>query len=286
MLGADWIVRHRPDLLEGCRVSIGECGGWSLPLGPDVRAYPIPAAEKGWASLEVSVQAAPSHASRIYDDNPVRLLSEAIGRLTHDRFPTHLTPQIEQLLRLACRAHGQQFDPEHPEAALPLLGFARNSVMSGLQHVAHATRLSAGYQSNVIPGSATAELDCRFLPGRWEEFYEELTAALGDRVQISEIARSPGVIATPGGAQGALFAAAGEALRAFDPSAQVAPFMLSGGTDAAHLQRLGIEGFGFNPLLLPDDLDFWALFHGIDERIPVDALHFCAKVLDRFLDVY
>ena len=60
----------------------------------------------------------------------------------------------------------------------------------------------------------------------------------------------------------------------------------AGGTDAPHLQRLGIECFGFNPLLLPPEMDFWSLFHGIDERVPVASLEFSAKVLDDLLGTY
>jgi acetylornithine deacetylase/succinyl-diaminopimelate desuccinylase-like protein len=286
VLGAEWAVAHRPDLFEGCRVAIGEGGGYSVPLAPDARVYPVHVAEKGWTALQVTAHAAPAHASRLYDDNPVRVLGEAVGRLTHDRFPVHLTPEVERLLRTASEVHGVEFDPDDPESALALLGTEASNAASGLRHTAHATRLAAGYQGNVIPSSATAELDCRYLPGRWEEFLGELRAALGDRVEVTELARTLGLTPVDGGEQKRLLAAARDALREEDATAHVSPFLLSGGTDATHLQRLGIECFGFNPLLLPEDLDFWALFHGIDERVPVESLHFSARVLDRFLDLY
>ena len=286
ILGAQWMVDHRPDLFDGCRTAIGEGGGYSVTLRPGTRLYPIHVAEKGWAAVEVAAHAAPAHASRLYDDNPVRVLGEAIGHLTHERFPIHLTPQAEQLLRAACLAHGTAFDPDDPEAAVALLGADASSAAAALRHTAHATLVSAGYQSNVIPGSATAQLDCRYLPGRWEEFRRELRAALGDRVAVTELARTVGL--TPGADAGRhrVIEVASAALRRADPGALTSPSLLSGGTDATHLQRLGIECFGFNPLLLPDDLDFWSLFHGIDERVPLRALHFSARVLDAFLDLY
>lgn len=286
VLGAEWAVAHRPDLFEGCRTAIGEGGGYSVPVGEVDRLYPVHVAEKGWAALELTARAAPAHASRIYDGNPVRVLGAAVGRLTADRFPVHLTPEVEQLLRAACEVQGVPFDPSDPEAALPLLGTEASNAASGLRHTAHATRLSAGYQSNVIPSSATAELDCRYLPGRWEEFLGELHAALGDGVEVRELARTLGLSPVASGSDASVFAAASAALRTEDATARVSPFMLSGGTDATHLQRLGIECFGFNPLLLPQDLDFWSLFHGIDERIPLESLHFSTRVLDRFLDLY
>lgn len=260
VLGAEWLVRERPDLFEGCKTAIGEGGGWSSWVGEDERIYPISTAEKGWAALNVSAHGTAGHASRIDDNNPVRVLAEAIGRLTSDRFPIHFTEGMWTLLRTACDISGVPFDPEHPEEALPLLGRDARQMASGLRNTAHPTRTAAGYQSNVIPASASAELDCRYLPGRWDEFETELRAALGDRVEFTVLARTVGLTAGLQSAENRIWAAARAALRSEDPKARVAPFMSAGGTDATHLQSLGIECFGFKPLLLPADLDFLRCF--------------------------
>jgi acetylornithine deacetylase/succinyl-diaminopimelate desuccinylase-like protein len=286
VLGAEWLVQHHPEVFEGCRTAIGEGGGWSIAVANEQRIYPVHSAEKGWAALEVTASARPAHASRLYDHNPVRVLGEAIGRLTADRFPIHLTPPVEALLRALCEVNGATFDPNDPEASLQFAGTEADNLASGLRNTAHATRLRAGYQSNVIPGSATAELDVRYLPGRWEEFWGELTAVLGDQVEIVQLARTAGLTPTVDSASSRIWATALEAVQSQDPTARCSPFMLSGGTDATHLQRLGIECFGFNPLLLPHDLDFWSLFHSTDERIPIESLHFNAQVIDRFLDLF
>ncbi len=286
VLGAEWLVRKRPGLFEGCRTAIGEGGGWSIWITDEQRIYPVHTAEKGWAAVQVTAHGTPGHASRITDDNPVRVVAEAIGRLTSDRFPIHLTEGIETLLRVACDIHGVAFDPDDPQGALPLLGFDAVSVGSGLRNTAHPTRTAAGYQSNVIPSTATAELDCRYLPGRWEEFTTELRAALGERVEVQVLACTLGLAPGPRSSSHRLWSSAAAALQVDDPAATVAPLMISGGTDATHLQQLGIECFGFNPLLLPQDLDFWSLFHGIDERVPLESLRFSARVLDRFLAAY
>jgi acetylornithine deacetylase/succinyl-diaminopimelate desuccinylase-like protein len=82
---------------------------------------------------------------------------------------------------------------------------------------------------------------------------------------------------------GALVDCMAASLKAEDPGARAVPYMLSGGTDAKSFSRLGIRCFGFAPLKLPGDLDFAAMFHGVDERVPIDALHFGVRVLDRFL---
>jgi acetylornithine deacetylase/succinyl-diaminopimelate desuccinylase-like protein len=73
------------------------------------------------------------------------------------------------------------------------------------------------------------------------------------------------------------------ALRSEDPGARTVPYLMSGGTDAKAFATLGIRCFGFAPLRLPPDLNFAALFHGIDERVPVEGLEFGVRVLDRLL---
>ena len=88
------------------------------------------------------------------------------------------------------------------------------------------------------------------------------------------------VVAMSGGVDSSVAAA----LLAEDPAARTVPYCISGGTDAKAFSRLGIRCFGFAPLRLPADLDFFGMFHGVDERVPVDALRFGVRVLDNFLD--
>jgi acetylornithine deacetylase/succinyl-diaminopimelate desuccinylase-like protein len=83
--------------------------------------------------------------------------------------------------------------------------------------------------------------------------------------------------------EGPIVEAMSAALRAEDPGARPLPYMVSAGTDAKAWDRLGIRCFGFAPLRLPADLNFAQLFHGIDERVPVEGLRFGVRVLDRFL---
>jgi acetylornithine deacetylase/succinyl-diaminopimelate desuccinylase-like protein len=139
--------------------------------------------------------------------------------------------------------------------------------------------LSAGYKANVIPSTAEATVDCRILPGREEAFDRELAELLGPDVEREWVGLPP--VETT--FDGALVDAMTASIIAEDPGARVLPYMLSGGTDAKSFQQLGIRNFGFAPLRLPADLDFSGLFHGVDERVPVDALKFGVRVLDRFL---
>jgi acetylornithine deacetylase/succinyl-diaminopimelate desuccinylase-like protein len=141
--------------------------------------------------------------------------------------------------------------------------------------------LDAGYKHNVIPGLATAVVDGRYLPGHQDTFMPEVQRIVGDRVTVE-----PHIIDTAleFAFEGDLVDAMTVALHAHDPEAHIAPFLMSGGTDAKAWSRLGITSYGFTPLRLPGDLDFTALFHGVDERVPVDALEFGSRVFDTFLD--
>jgi acetylornithine deacetylase/succinyl-diaminopimelate desuccinylase-like protein len=139
--------------------------------------------------------------------------------------------------------------------------------------------LNAGYKANVIPSVAEATVDCRILPGRVEAFERELDDILGPDVE-REWSGLPPLETT---FDGPLVDHMTASIIAEDPAAKTLPYMLSGGTDAKSFHQLGIRCFGFAPLRLPADLDFSALFHGVDERVPVDALKFGTRVLDRFL---
>jgi acetylornithine deacetylase/succinyl-diaminopimelate desuccinylase-like protein len=129
---------------------------------------------------------------------------------------------------------------------------------------------------------AVARIDGRFLPGHEEEFFAEIDGLLGPNVRREFVNNS---IAMETTFDGALCDAMTTALVEADPEGRVVPYCLSGGTDGKSFSRLGIRCFGFTPLRLPPDLDFSGLFHGVDERVPIDALEFGTRVLDRFIDL-
>jgi acetylornithine deacetylase/succinyl-diaminopimelate desuccinylase-like protein len=149
-----------------------------------------------------------------------------------------------------------------------------------IRNTANPTMLDAGYKSNVIPGSAAATIDTRFLPGQEDELLAKIDELAGEGITRETIVRD---IAVETAFDGEIVDAMAVALRAEDAGARPVPYLMSGGTDAKSFSLLGIRCFGFAPLRLPPDLDFMSLFHGIDERVPVDALRFGVRVLDRFL---
>ncbi|MFP5219777.1 MAG: M20/M25/M40 family metallo-hydrolase [Actinomycetes bacterium] len=279
--GAGWLVDHRPELFDGVTEAISEVGGFSLTVSDDVRLYLIETAQKGMAWIRLTATGRAGHGSMVNDDNAVTRLCEAVARLGAHEFPVHVTPTVRAFLDELGDALDVELDPHHPEA-LARLGPLARIVGATLRNTANPTMLDAGYKHNVVPGRASAMVDGRFLPGFEKEWEAEIDEAIGPGVVREYVHHD---IALETTFDGALVEAMGEALTAEDPGARAVPYMLSGGTDNKHFSRLGIRGFGFSPLRLPPDLDFADMFHGVDERVPLDALRFGTRVLDRFLDL-
>jgi len=279
-LGAHWLVDHHPDLFEGCTEAIGEVGGFSYTISDDLRLYLIETAQKGLAWLRLHARGRPGHGSMIHEDNAVTALAEAVARVGRHRFPVTVTETVRRFLAEVSSALGIELDPDDPEQAVAKLGSLAPMVGSTIRNTANPTRLAAGYKENVIPSRASATIDGRTLPGQHEEFLDQLRTVVGNEIDIEVIQQQPPVETS---FDGDLVTAIGAALRAEDPGARPVPYMLSAGTDAKAFSRLGIRCFGFAPLRLPPDLNFGALFHGIDERVPVDGLQFGVRVLDRFI---
>lgn len=284
--GSQWLVEHRPDLFAGVTEAIGEVGGFSLTVprrdGGERRLYLIETAEKGLCWMRLTAHGRAGHGSMINDDNAVTTLAKAVARLGTHRFPLVLTDAVTEFLAAVSEETGHAIDPHSPdlEGMVDKLGPIARIINATLRDTATPTMLAAGYKANVIPATAEAVLDCRVLPGRQAAFEAEVDALIGPNITREWVAIQPPVETD---FDGDLVEAMNAALLACDPDARAVPYMLSGGTDAKAFTRLGIRCFGFAPLRLPPDLDFSALFHGVDERVPVDALHFGTRVLHHFL---
>jgi acetylornithine deacetylase/succinyl-diaminopimelate desuccinylase-like protein len=278
--GARFLVSEHADELAGCTESIGEVGGYSFTVSNDLRLYLIQTAEKGMSWLRVHARGRPGHGSMVHDDNAVTALCEAVARVGRHRFPIELTPTVRTFLEQISEVLGIELDPDNPELAIAKLGPVANFIGATIRNTANPTRLAAGYKDNVIPSRASATIDCRTLPGREESFLAELREVLGPDLETEYIQHQPALETS---FDGPLVDAMGAALRAEDPGARPVPYMMSGGTDAKAFSTLGIRHFGFSPLRLPPDLNFAALFHGVDERVPVEGLQFGVRVLDRLL---
>jgi acetylornithine deacetylase/succinyl-diaminopimelate desuccinylase-like protein len=278
--GARFLVEEHADYFDGCTEAIGEVGGFSVSLGGDERFYLIETAQKGIDWLRLHARGRPGHGSMINDDNAVTAVAEAVARVGRHRFPIVLTATVQAFLEHVADALQIDLDLDDPETALQKIGPIVQIIGATLRNTANPTRLAAGYKDNVIPGKAGATIDCRTLPGQSELFEQQLREVIGPDIEVEYIHRQPGLETS---FDGALVEAMSAALKAEDPGARPVPYMLSGGTDAKQFAKLGIRCFGFSPLRLPPDLNFGALFHGIDERVPLEGLKFGVRVLDRFL---
>lgn len=281
-LGAHWAVDHKPELFEGATEAISEVGGFSLHVNDDVRLYLVETAEKGIDWMKLTVTGRAGHGSMVSTNNAVTELAEAVARVGRYQWPVRLTPTVRSFLEEAGDAFGLEFDPDDPERLLGQLGNLGRIIGATLRNSTNPTMLKAGYKHNVIPGRAEAYIDGRFLPGQEAEFAATLDELLGPNVQRESLVHD---IAVETSFDGPLVDAMSAALLAEDPGARTVPYCMSGGTDAKSFSLLGIRNFGFSPLMLPPDLDFAGMFHGVDERVPVDGLRFGARVLDRFLDL-
>jgi acetylornithine deacetylase/succinyl-diaminopimelate desuccinylase-like protein len=277
--GAQWLVDHHPEMFADATEAISEVGGFSIPIPDERRAYLVAAAEKGvaWAHLSASGRA--GHGSMINDDNAVTRIAAAVTALANHDFPITRTATVDALLTKIAELTGLEFPEDDLEGAIDKVGPVSRIVNATLRNTANPTMLNAGYKANVIPSSATATVDCRVLPGSEENFRQQVVDIVGDGVEVEWTWQPP--LEFP--FEGDLVDAMKAALFAEDPDGVAVPYMLSGGTDNKAFARLGIAGYGFSPLRLPAELDFSALFHGVDERVPVDALTFGTRVLDRLL---
>jgi acetylornithine deacetylase/succinyl-diaminopimelate desuccinylase-like protein len=284
--GAHWLVDNRPDLFDGITEAIGEVGGFSLTVprrdGGERRLYLVETAEKGMQWMRLTARGQAGHGSMANDQNAVTLLSEAVARIGRHQFPLVVTDTVAEFLAAISDETGLAVDTDSDDldGVIEKLGPMARMLKAVLRDTANPTMLKAGYKANVIPGTAEAVVDCRVLPGRLAAFEGEIDKLIGPDVTREWIRDLPSYETS---FDGDLVDAMNAAVLAVDPDGRIVPYMLSGGTDAKAFARLGIRCFGFAPLRLPPDLDFASLFHGVDERVPVEALKFGTEVLAHFL---
>jgi acetylornithine deacetylase/succinyl-diaminopimelate desuccinylase-like protein len=278
--GSHWLVDNRPDIFHGVTEAVGEVGGFSLTVREDLRLYPIQTAEKGirWMRLRASQRA--GHGSMIHTDNAVTEIARAVTRIGDYEWPRRRTKTVDRFLDELVDAYGIDLMDTDMDVVLQRLGTLGLLVGATLQNTANPSMLDAGYKVNVIPTDAVAHVDGRVLPGYEEEFDNTIRELIGPNVTLEFINHDIAIEAPFDTSTVDLMA---QVLRAHDPGARAVPYMISGGTDAKALTKLEISCYGFSPLKMPPDVDYWRLFHGVDERVPVEGLRFGVSVLDEFL---
>ncbi|MGW8399249.1 M20/M25/M40 family metallo-hydrolase [Streptomyces lydicus] len=282
--GSGFLADHHPGLFEGCTEGISESGAFTFHAGGGMQLYPIGAGERGTAWLKLTARGRAGHGSKVNRDNAVSRIAAAVARIGEHEWPVRLTPTVRAALRELAALHAIEVDVEAPDldvdALLGKLGPSAKLVEPTVRNSANPTMLTAGYKVNVIPGSAVAHVDGRVVPGGEAEFRTTMDELTGPEVSWDY---HHGEVALQAPVDSPTYAAMRASIERFDPDGHVVPYCMSGGTDAKQFSRLGITGYGFSPLKLPEGFDYQALFHGVDECVPVEGLHFGVRVLDHFL---
>ena len=279
-LGSHFVTNNSPEYFNKATEAVGEVGGFSHTLSNGVRLYLIETAQKGIAWMKLTAKGNAGHGSMINNNNALEKISKAVLALSKNKFPITIKDAVHQLLQETAKAHNMTFDKNDPEKIVSLLGSLSKLVSATLSDTANPTMLQAGYKVNVIPGEANAYIDGRFLPGNQESFLNEIKKIVGSEIEVEAETLD---VALEAPFESSIIKKMTESLIKEDPLANAVPYMLSGGTDAKALSKFGIKGYGFTPLMLPNDLDFTSLFHGHDERIPINSLKFGARVMYRFI---
>ncbi|MEI6623425.1 MAG: M20/M25/M40 family metallo-hydrolase [Actinomycetes bacterium] len=278
--GSHWLVDHRPDIFEGVSEAVGEVGGFSSTIPGGIRIYPIQTAEKGIAWLKLTARGVAGHGSLPAHDNAITTLCEAAARIGRYTFPVELTSAAGELVARIAELTGQQLDLDDPVNVEARLGSIGRVIEATVRNTANLTMLEGGHKANVVPEKAHVYVDGRFLPGREKQFFETFDQLIGPHVTREFVNHD---IALETSFDGSTVDAMIAALRSQDPAGVAVPYLMSGGTDAKAFSLLGIRCYGFSPLHLPPDLDFFGMFHAVNERVPVSALQFGVRTLNQFL---
>lgn len=280
LFGSRWMVAKHPEVFKGCSEAISEVGGFSVTVAGDKRLYFIEAAQKGIHWMRLSASGRAGHGSMMNPENALTRLSEAVSKVGNYEWPQRYTKTVKVLFNKIAEVTGKKYDEKDLRPLLEEIGPMARMIGATLQNTANPTMLEAGYKANVIPQSASAVIDGRFLPGLENELNQTIREIIGPDITVETITHD---IALEVDFKGDLVESMNRSILAFDPEGIPVPYLMSGGTDNKALSELGIIGYGFSPLQLPSDLDFMALFHGVDERVPVDGIKFGVNVLEEFL---
>ena len=281
LFGSRWMVAKHPEVFKGCSEAISEVGGFSVTVAGDKRLYFIEAAQKGIHWMRLSASGRAGHGSMMNPENALTRLSEAVSKVGNYEWPQRYTKTVKVLFNKIAEVTGKKYDEKDLRPLLEEIGPMARMIGATLQNTANPTMLEAGYKANVIPQSASAVIDGRFLPGLENELNQTIREIIGPDITVETITHD---IALEVDFKGDLVESMNRSILAFDPEGIPVPYLMSGGTDNKALSELGIIGYGFSPLQLPSELDFMALFHGVDERVPVEGLTFGTRVLKDFLE--
>ena len=284
--GSQFMVANHADKVRA-EYSLSEMGGFSTEIDGK-RFYLVQVAEKGICWLKIRTRGEPGHGSMPTPDSALLKAMDIAQRLGRKGLKQKNVPAVVRFVEIL--AANLKFPKNvvfklllNPVLSPIILGKvmpdkgSAQAFAAMLHNTANPTVIHAGDKTNVIPSEATLEIDGRLLPGTsTDEFLAEVRQAIGPEPEI-EVMRE--LTPTEAPADDPIFSLFTESIVRRDPGAIVVPNLVTGFTDATHWKKLGIKCYGFSPLRLPPDLAFKSLFHGHDERIPLDGFRFGLEAL-------
>lgn len=285
--GAKYIVEEYGDLFNDVKYAIGEIGGFTMYIG-DKRFYPIMVAEKQRCCLKALIKGPGGHGSLPMNGGAMTKLGSILNLLDKRKLPAHVTPPAKMMITELAKnldfPIGMLLKGLTSSATcdtiLKLVGDKGKFFDPILHNTVNATIVKGGNKINVIPSEITLELDGRILPGyKVDDMISELKSLIGDLGELEVTSYDPGPLSVNLG----MFNTLAEILKEADKTGIPIPFVSSGVTDARFFAKLGIQTYGFTPMLLPKDIDFSKLIHNADERIPVEAVEFGINAIFKLL---
>jgi len=288
--GAKFIVEQHPGLLAGVKYGISEFGGFSIFVGKR-KFYMIQISEKQNCVVRVTFRGRGGHSSVPEQGGALAKLGQALVSLDKKHLPAHAVPAAKIMFQQMAAAlpFPQNVvvrllsNPRYADKALRLMGSKRVVFEPLVHNTVTPTIINGGAKINVIPNEATIAIHARLLPGYGpEELRSELHQVLGKEAEIETSYYEPG----PSQLDMGLFPLLSSVMKEMDPTGIPVPLLMTAITDARCFAQLGIQTYGFTPMQLPRELEFWRLTHGANERIPIESMKFGSeaiyKVLQRF----
>ncbi|HEX8944820.1 MAG TPA: M20/M25/M40 family metallo-hydrolase [Gemmatimonadaceae bacterium] len=277
--GTAWMAHdHWPDI--DAEFALNE-GGWIMK-GDDgrVRYVSISTADKMSIPMTVTALGTSTHSSMPRPDNAIFALARALAKLSAYETPLSITPSTKQFFTALSRT-----------SAPPMSGYFRDLVGSDAARARRADSIisrdpllhslirntiapviiQGGFRNNVIPGSATATINLRLIPGSdLGAFLATLRRVVGDStIEIKTSTRSSAPT-PPSSETTDLYRALTAAAHAQFPGAEVTPYLFQAGTDASAWRSRGVPVYGIYPY--PIDADELTRMHGNDEKVSIASL--------------
>lgn len=288
--GAKYIVENHKDLFKDVKYAIGEIGGFTMMIGGK-KFYPIMVSEKQRCGIKATIDGQGGHGSLPIKDGTTARLGEILNILNRQRLPVHITPPVKMMIEALAEnmsfphkiAMKSLLNPAMTNKVLDLMGSNGRVFDAILHNTANATILRGGNKINVIPSKIELNFDIRILPGlHVKDVLEELQNLIGKDIDLEVLFYDKGSTEIDMG----LFNTLSQIIKEEEKDGIPIPFVVSGVTDARFFSRLGIQTYGFTPMLLPQNIDFSKLIHNANERIPVKALEFGTESILKLIKTY